>query len=80
MPGSTTMTNLFATKNPGSFGVALNKGETQAWVENPGLSSKQLQLYHYPGPDTKAMKSITVPGGGYAGVAVSPAALQGAPY
>ncbi|MGC1380806.1 MAG: hypothetical protein WA814_07255 [Candidatus Baltobacteraceae bacterium] len=80
MPGSTTMTNLFATQNPGSFGIALDKRETQAWVENAGLSAKQLQLYGYPGPDKRAMKSLTVPGGGYAGVAVSPAAPQGAPY
>ena len=74
------MTNLFATKNPGSFGVALNKRENRAWVENPGLSAKQLQRYAYPGSPGRPMESITVPGGGYAGVAVSPAAPQGAPY
>ncbi|MGA8575001.1 MAG: hypothetical protein WB609_04840, partial [Candidatus Cybelea sp.] len=79
-PGSTTMTNLFATKHPGSFGVALDKSENRAWVENAGLTAKQLQRYNYPGPDNRATESITVPGGGYAGVAVSPAARQGAPY
>jgi hypothetical protein len=79
-PGSTTMTNLFATKNPGSFGVALDKREKHAWVENGGLSQGQLQRYAYPGPDKHPMESITVPNGGYAGVAVSPAAPQGAPY
>jgi hypothetical protein len=79
-PGSTTMTNLFATKSPGSFGVALDKREKHAWVENPGLSAGQLQRYVYPGPDGRAKQSITVPGGGYAGVALSPAAPQGKPY
>lgn len=79
-PGSTTMTNLFATKSPGSFGVALDKRERHAWVENPGLSNGQLQRYKYPGPDARALEKITVTGGGYAGVAVSPAAPQGAPY
>jgi hypothetical protein len=79
-PGSTTMTNLFATKHPGSFGVALNKHETRAWVENPGLSAGELQQYIYPGPDKGTKQSITVAGGGYAGVALSPAAPQGLPY
>jgi hypothetical protein len=79
-PGSTTMADLFATKNPGSFGVALDKREKHAWVENPALSAGQLQRYAYPGPDARATQSITVPGGGYAGVALSPAAPQGHPY
>ncbi|HYL26680.1 MAG TPA: hypothetical protein VEW74_02535 [Candidatus Nitrosotalea sp.] len=79
-PGSTTMTNLFATKNPGSFGVALDRRQMHAWVENPGVSAGQLQQYKYPGPDKKPKQAITVAGGGYAGVAVSPAAAQGAPY
>jgi len=79
-PGSTSMTNLFATKSPGSFGVALDRRQMHAWVENPGLSAGQLQEYKYPGPDKKPKQSITVSGGGYAGVAVSPAATQGAPY
>jgi hypothetical protein len=79
-PGSTTMTNLFAMKNSGSFGVALDKREKHAWVENPSLGAGQLQRYVYPGPDTRATQSITVPGGGYAGVALSPAAPQGKPY
>jgi hypothetical protein len=79
-PGSTTMTNLFATKHPGSFGVALSRREKHAWVENPGVSSGQLQRYAYPGPDRRPQEAITVPGGGYAGVAVNPAAPQGAPY
>jgi hypothetical protein len=80
LPGSTTMTNLFATKHPGSFGVALDKRENRTWVENPGLSAKQLQRYAYPGSAGRPMESITVPGGGYAGVAVSPAAPPGKPY
>jgi hypothetical protein len=79
-PGSKTMTKLFATKTPGSFGVALDRRETHAWVENPGLSKGQLKRFDYPGPDARATKSITVPNGGYAGVAVSPASLQGAAY
>jgi hypothetical protein len=79
-PGSTTMTNLFATQNPGSFGVALDKAEHHAWVENPGLSTGQLQHYKYPGPEKRALQKITVPGGGYAGVAVSPPAPPGKPY
>jgi hypothetical protein len=79
-PGSTTMSNLFATRNPGSLGVALDRREKHAWVENPGLSSGQLQRYVYPGPDARALKSITVPNGGYAGVAVSPPSRAGKPY
>jgi hypothetical protein len=79
-PGSTTMTNLFATKNPGSFGVALDMRENDVWVENPSLSSNQMQRYDYPGPRKNAERSITVPNGGYAGVAVSPASRQGPPY
>jgi hypothetical protein len=79
-PGSTTMTNLFATKNPGAFGVALDNLEKHAWVEDPALSGKQLQRYAYPGPDSRALQEITVTGGGYAGVAVSPSAPQGVPY
>jgi hypothetical protein len=79
-PGSTQMANLFATKNPGSFGVALDRRQMHAWVENPGVSAGQLQQYRYPGPDKHPKQSITVSGGGYAGVAVSPAAPQGAPY
>ncbi len=79
-PGSTTMTNLFASKNPGSFGVALDAAERHAWVENPALSAKQLQSYAYPGPAARPQQSLTVPNGGYAGVAVSPAAAQGQPY
>ena len=74
------MTNLFATKTPGSFGVALDKGEKHAWVENPALTKGQLQQYVYPGPDKHAKRSVTVTGGGYAGVALSPPAPQGQPY
>jgi len=77
-PGATTMTNLFATGTPGSFGVALDKREKHAWVENAAYGL--LQRYKYPGPDAHPQQSITVPNGGYAGVAVSPAAPQGAPY
>lgn len=79
-PGSTTMTNVFATQSAGAFGVALDKHEHNAWVENGSLSGGQLQRYHYPGPDKRAKESITVPNGGYSGVAVSPSAPQGAPY
>lgn len=79
-PGSTVMTNQFATQAPGSFGVALDKHEKRAWVENPNASAGQLQEYKYPGPDKAAKQSIAVSGGGYAGVALSPAAHQGAPY
>ncbi len=79
-PGSTTMTNLFATQHPGSFGVALDRREEHAWVENPGLSVHQLKQYDYPGPDKRPQKAFTIPGGGYAGVALSPAAPQGKPY
>ncbi|MBV8067341.1 MAG: hypothetical protein JO113_05150 [Candidatus Eremiobacteraeota bacterium] len=79
-PGSKTMTNLFAKKHAGSFGVALDKREKHAWVENPSLSTRQLQRYVYPGPDKHAIEGLTVTGGGYAGVAVSPPAPQGAPY
>ncbi|MBV9334117.1 MAG: hypothetical protein JO146_08920 [Candidatus Eremiobacteraeota bacterium] len=79
-PGSTTMSRLFATQSPGAFGVALDKHEHNAWVENGSLSAGQLQRYHYPGPDKAAKESISVPNGGYAGVAVSPPAPQGAPY
>ena len=79
-PGSTTMTNQFATGRPGAFGVALDKAENRAWIVNPGLSTHQLQRYAYPGPDSKPGRTITVSGGGYSGVAVSPASPQGAPY
>jgi len=79
-PGSTTMTDLFATQHPGSFGVALDRREDHAWVENPGLSAHQLKQYVYPGPDKRPQKAFTIPGGGYSGVALSPAAAQGKPY
>ncbi len=78
--GSTTMTNLFATQNPGAFGVALDRRERHAWAEDPAGTAGQLQRYKYPGPDSKPLQQITVPGGGYAGVAVSPAAPEGKPY
>lgn len=79
-PGSVTMTDLFGTQTPGSFGVALDRHEKHAWVENSSSSTGQLQQYKYPGPDKHAKQSIAVTGGGYSGVAVSPAAPQGAPY
>jgi hypothetical protein len=41
-------------------------------------TAKQLQRYAYPGSPGRALESITVPGGGYAGVAPSPLAPQGA--
>jgi len=78
VPGTTNMTNLFATKNSGSLGVALDKAEKHAWVVNPGLG--ELQRYTYPGPDTGVLQRISVPGGGYAGVAVSPATAPGTPF
>jgi DNA-binding beta-propeller fold protein YncE len=77
-PNQTHMMNLFATKNPGALGIALDKAEKHAWVVNPGTG--QLQRYAYPGPDSHPMQSITVPNGGYAGVAVSPPSPEGAPY
>jgi len=79
-PGSTTMTDLFATQNPGAYGVALDRRERHAWAEDPAGSTGQLQRYRYPGPDSHALQTITVPGGGYAGVAVSPASPEGKPY
>ncbi len=79
-PGSTTMTKTFATGTPGAYGIALDKHEKNAWVENPSLSSGQLQQYKYPGPDKQAKHAMTVSGGGYAGVALSPASPQGRPY
>jgi hypothetical protein len=78
--GTTTMANLFATQNPGAYGVTLDKREKHAWAEDPAGTAGQLQRYKYPGPDSKALQRITVPGGGYAGVAVSPPAPEGKPY
>ena len=79
-PGSTTMTNLFATQNPGAYGVALDKREIHAWAEDGAGTAGQLQRYKYPGPASKPLQRITVPGGGYNGVAVSPPAPEGKPY
>ncbi|MBV9028352.1 MAG: hypothetical protein JO311_07005 [Candidatus Eremiobacteraeota bacterium] len=79
-PGSTTMTHLFATQHPGSFGVALDRREEHAWVENPALGAHDLKQFVYPGPDKRPQKAFTVTGGGYAGVALSPPAPQGKPY
>jgi DNA-binding beta-propeller fold protein YncE len=79
-PGSGKLTNLFATQSEGAFGIALDKREKTAWVENPSLNSGQLQEYKYPGPDKQPKQSVTVTGGGYAGVALSPAAPEGRPY
>lgn len=79
-PGSTTMSKRFATQSSGAFGVALDRRERHAWVENPGVSSGQLQRWKYPGPDKRPSQAITVPGNGYSGVAVSPASPQGKPY
>jgi len=79
-PGSTTMTNLFATKKPWLVAVALDSRETQAWVDNP-RDLAQLQRFHYPGPDKHAQEKIRVPGGPTdEGVAVSPPSPQGKPY
>lgn len=80
LPGSTTMTKLFGTKHTGWFGVALNRRENDVWVENPSLGNNQLENFVFPGPRKKPRQSLTVPDGGYAGVAVSPAAPQGKPY
>jgi len=79
-PGSTTMTDMFATETPGSYGVALDKREKNAWVEDPSISGAQLERFKYPGPDKRAKQVFAVPGGGYAGVALSPASPQGRPY
>jgi DNA-binding beta-propeller fold protein YncE len=78
--GSKTMTKLFGTQKPGSYAVALDKREKNAWVENPGATSYQLLQYKYPGPDSRPKRGISITGGGYAGVALSPAAMQGRPY
>lgn len=78
LPGSTQMSRRFATAQQGSFGVALDRHEKHAWVENAAYGL--LQRYNYPGPDDRSQKSITVPDGGYAGVAVSPPSPPGAPY
>jgi hypothetical protein len=79
-PGSTTMTNLFATKRPWLFAVALDSRESHAWVDN-ARGFAQLQRYHYPGPDDRAQETIRVPGGPTdGGVAVSPPSPQGKPY
>lgn len=79
-PGSTTMTKPFANQLGGAFGVALDKAEKIAWVEDPALSAGQLLEYRYPGPDKQPKQAISVPGSGYSGVALSPAAPQGRPY
>jgi hypothetical protein len=80
LPGSTTMTKLFGTKHTGWFGVALNRRENDVWVENPSLANNQLENFVYPGPRKKPRQSMTIPDGGYAGVAVSPPAPEGNPY
>jgi hypothetical protein len=74
-PGSTTMTNLFATEYHGSE-VALDKRANYAWVATPPYG---LQRFKYPGPDAHG-RFILVPNGASGGVATSPAAPQGAPY
>lgn len=80
-PGSTTMTNLFAQTDKDPFAIALSHDEAHAYVEDvlphkPG----RLETWKYPGPDAHAGLSVAVPGGAYAGVAVSPAPPEGAPY
>jgi hypothetical protein len=76
--GTTTMTNLFATKDQDPFAVALDQREHHAFVEDP--SAGVLERWSYPGPDAKQNQRILVPGGAYAGVAVSPPARQGLPW
>lgn len=80
-PGSTTMTNIFAQTDKDPFAIALSHDEGHAYVEDvlphkPG----RLEAWKYPGPDAHAGLSVPVPGGAYAGVAVSPAPPEGAPY
>jgi hypothetical protein len=80
-PGSTTMTNLIATKDPDPFAIALDAKERHAFIEDlypstPGI----LERWAFPGPRKRQQEKIPVPGGAYAGVATSPAAVQGAPY
>lgn len=77
-PGATRMSRKFGTA--GDYAVALDKHEKRAWVEDPAASANQLLQYKYPGPDPQPKSSLSVPGGGYAGVALSPAAPQGKPY
>jgi DNA-binding beta-propeller fold protein YncE len=77
-PGSTTMTNLFATKESDPFAVALGRTDMRAYVEDPG--SGKFYAYNYPGPDRRPKSAIAVTGGAYAGIAVSPAAPEGKPW
>ena len=77
-PGSTTMTDKFATTDSDPFAVALDKHEKHAWVEDTGTGD--LQHWTYPGPDAKPLSQFAVTGGAYAGVAASPAAPPGAPW
>jgi hypothetical protein len=77
-PGSTTMTNVFATKETDPFAVALGRTDRRAYVEDPG--SGKLYSYKYPGPDKRALSAVPVTGGAYAGIAVSPAAPEGKPW
>lgn len=51
------MMKTVATKTPGSYGVALDKHEKNAWVEDPVLSGAQLEHYKYPGPDQQPKQS-----------------------
>jgi hypothetical protein len=77
-PGSTIMTNLFATKEADPFAIALSRTEKRAYVEDP--SSADFYVYKYPGPDKRALSAVSVTGGAYAGIAVSPADPEGAPW
>jgi DNA-binding beta-propeller fold protein YncE len=76
--GSTTMTKLFATKESDPFAVALGRTDMRAYVEDPG--SGDFYAYMYPGPDRRPSSAIAVPGGAYAGIALSPAAPEGKPW
>ncbi|MBV9102482.1 MAG: hypothetical protein JO060_02770 [Candidatus Eremiobacteraeota bacterium] len=77
-PGSTTMTDAFATKDIDPFAIALDRDERHAFIEDTG--SGQLQRWAYPGPDTRPQQRIAIPSGAYAGVAASPASPPGLPY
>jgi DNA-binding beta-propeller fold protein YncE len=78
-PGSTTMTNAFARSDKDPFAIALDKSERTAYVVDSG-TNHGLGIWNYPGPDSRPRAKLIVPGMAYAGVAVSPAPPEGAPY
>jgi hypothetical protein len=92
-PGSTKMSHVFGHMGRGRSndvipdklpllhpdGLALDRSERQAFV-----SAKSLTQWNFPGPNGRPnhlpVVEVKVPGGAYAGVAVSPASRPGAPY